>query len=88
MDQAATVVLAPWAQYGVVGSIVVALGVVCILLWRALSESRAAHLAEVKACNAQMLDLTIRKIESDNKLADAIEGMERVVETALATLRK
>ncbi len=39
--------------------------------------------AELKGCNAQMLDLATRKIESDNKLAMALEGLERVVETAL-----
>ncbi len=39
--------------------------------------------SELKGCNAQMLDLSSRKIESDNKLANALEGLERVVETAL-----
>ncbi len=38
---------------------------------------------ELKSCNAQMLDLTTKKIESDNKLAAALEGLERVVETAM-----
>jgi hypothetical protein len=35
-----------------------------------------------------MLDVTIRKIESDNRLADALEGVEKVVEAALAAMRK
>jgi hypothetical protein len=42
---------------------------------------------EMKACNAQMLDLTTKKIESDNKLASALEGLEKVVETALRAVK-
>ena len=45
-------------------------------------------LAEIKACSAQMLTLTERKIESDNKLADALEGLERVMEAAMASLKR
>lgn len=81
-------ILGPWAQFGLVGSVTIALGVVVIYLWRALHEAKAAHLAEVKACNAQMLDLTIKKIEADNSLAKALEGLEKVVDTALEALRK
>lgn len=36
--------------------------------------------AEMKDCNSQMLALVEKKIESDNKLAAALEGLERVVE--------
>jgi molybdenum cofactor biosynthesis enzyme MoaA len=83
-----TAILGPWAQLGIVGSVVIALAVVVIYLWRAWHASKDAHLAEVKSCADRMLDLTIRKIESDNKLADALEGVEKVVEAALAALRK
>lgn len=85
MDPATQAVIAPWMQLGVVGSVVIALGIVCVFLWRSLSEARSAHLAEVKFCAAQTLDITIKKIESDNKLADALEGLEKLVETALRT---
>jgi hypothetical protein len=81
-------VIAPWMQLGVVGSVVIALGVVCAYLWRSLIASRDAHLAEVKACAAQTLEITVKKIESDNKLADALEGVERVVEAALAAIKR
>ena len=81
-------IIGPWAQLGIVGSVVIALAIVVIYLWRALHEAKAAHLAEVKACGAQMLDMTVKKIESDNKLADALEGVEKIVEAALAALRK
>lgn len=44
--------------------------------------------AEVKACSTQLLAITEKKIESDNKLSDAIEGSTRVSEAMLAQLRK
>jgi len=37
-------------------------------------------LAQQQECHAQTLDITIKKIESDNRLADALEGLERVIE--------
>ena len=80
--------LGPWAQLGVVGSVVVALSGTVVLLWRALSHTRAEHLDELRNCHAQTLDITVRKIESDNKLAHALEGLEAVVKTALDTLRR
>jgi hypothetical protein len=43
---------------------------------------------EMKECNAQMLDLTTKKIDSDNKLASALEGVEKVVEAALSALKR
>jgi hypothetical protein len=81
-------IIAPWLQLGIAGSVTIALAVAVIYLWRSWVEAKEAHLAEVKACAAQMLDMTIRKIESDNKLADALEGVEKVVEAALAAMRK
>jgi len=38
---------------------------------------------EIKACNAVMLDLTNRKIESDNKMTTALEAIRSVVETVM-----
>jgi hypothetical protein len=81
-------ILGPWAQLGIVGSVVIALGLCVIYLWRQLTDSRAAHLAEVKACAAQTLDIAMKKIESDNNLARALEGVEKIVETALDALKK
>lgn len=81
-------IVAPWAQLGIIGTVTLALGVATIYLWRELRAAKAEHLAEVKACAAQMLDVTVKKIESDNKLADALEGVEKVVEAALAALRR
>jgi hypothetical protein len=44
--------------------------------------------AEIKSCSAQMLAITEKKIESDNKLADAIDASTRVSEAMLAQVRK
>lgn len=84
----AAAVIAPWMQLGVVGSVVIALGIVCVYLWRSLTVARADHLAEVKACAAQTLDITVKKIEGDHRLADALEGNSKVMEMALQQLRK
>ena len=59
----------------------VALAGIALWLGRAL-------FAEIKACHAAMMDMLTRKIESDNKLADAIEANARVTEAAIATMRK
>lgn len=42
-----------------------------------------ALFTEMKACHAQMVDMMVKKIESDNKMADALGGLERVIETTL-----
>lgn len=89
MDAALTAAgLGPWTQLGIVGSVVVALSGTVVLLWRALSQTRIEHMADVRSAHAQTLDITIRKIESDNALAHALEGVEKVVAAALDALKK
>jgi hypothetical protein len=89
MDPALTAAgLGPWAQLGIVGSVVVALSGTVVLLWRALSQTRVEHMADVRSAHSQTLDITIRKIESDNNLARALEGVEKVVAAALDALKK
>ena len=88
MDQVTSAVLGPWQQLGLVGSIVIALGAALAWTVRMLLSANKDHLSEVRACSAQVQDLTLKKIESDNKLADALEGLERVVETALGALKR
>jgi hypothetical protein len=73
MDPALNAIIAPWAQLGIVGSIVLALGVTVYLQWRHIVELYAAHLADVKACAASNADLLLKKTESDNALANALE---------------
>jgi hypothetical protein len=73
MDPALNGIIAPWAQMGIVGSIVLALGVTVYLQWRHIVDLYAAHLADVKACAASNADLLLKKTESDNALANALE---------------
>lgn len=60
---------------------VVLFGLIAVWLGRTLY-------AEIKACSAQLLDITAKKIESDNKLADAIESSSKVMEAALVAMRR
>jgi len=79
MDPTLNAIIAPWAQLGIVGSIVLALGGTVYLQWRHIVQLYAAHLADVKACATQNADLLIRKTESDNNLANALERIsERI----------
>ncbi len=73
MDSALNGIIAPWAQVGIVGSIVLALGVTVFLQWRHIVSLYAAHLADVKACAAANADLLLKKTESDSNLANALE---------------
>lgn len=97
-DKVADAVITPWIQMGIVGSVVLALAVVVIVLWRrdtAASTARAtemremndARLKEVRECGAQYLETTKQLMTSNNKLADSLEGLERIVESALARLK-
>ena len=79
MDPAINGIIAPWAQLGIVGSVVLALGITVWLQWRHIVSLYAAHLADVKACAAANADLLIKKTESDNALANALERIsERI----------
>lgn len=73
MDPALSGIVAPWAQLGIVGSVVLALGVTVWLQWQHIKDQAAAHLADVKAAGERYADILIKKIESDNALANAIE---------------
>lgn len=69
MEKATDAIIAPWAQYGVVGAVVLALGFAVVLLWRRNVEQQGAHLADVRAFGEKYADLLGKKIESDNALA-------------------
>ena len=75
MDPALNGIIAPWAQLGIVGSVVLALGVTVYLQWRHIVALYAAHLADVKVCAAQNADLLVKKTKSDNNLANALERL-------------
>ena len=73
MDSTLNGIIAPWAQLGILGSVVLALCVTVYLQWRHIVDLYAAHLADVKACAASNADLLLKKTESDNALANALE---------------
>lgn len=75
MDPALNGIVGPWGQFGIVGSVVVALGAVCWFQWRHIRDVGAQHLADVKACGERHADLLVKKIESDNALANALERL-------------
>jgi hypothetical protein len=56
-----------------VGSVVLALGVTVYLQWKHIVDLYAAHLADVKACATTNAELLVKKIDSDNALANALE---------------
>jgi hypothetical protein len=73
VDPALNGIVAPWAQLGIAGSVVLALGVTVYLQWQHIKDCSAAHLADVKAFGEKYADVLIKKSESDNALANAIE---------------
>jgi hypothetical protein len=73
MDPTLNGIVAPWAQLGIVGSVVLALGVTVYLQWQHIKDCSAEHLADVKAFGEKYADVLIKKSESDNALANAIE---------------
>jgi len=83
-----TPLLGVWGQLGIVGSVVIALAWIAYHLWQKLHATSAAHLAEVKSCATVMQDVAVKKIESELKMANALEGLETVVRTALDTMRR
>lgn len=83
-----TPIIGPWGQFGIVGAVVVALGWAVVHLWHKLHAANDAHLAEVRRCGDEMREMAIKKIESDHKLANALEGVEKIVQTALDTMRR
>lgn len=88
MDPALNSVIGPWGQLGIVGTVVIALGWAVLHLWKSLNESRSAHLTEVRRCGDEMRDMAVKQIDSNHKLASALEGVERIVETALDAMKK
>ncbi|MFA5898630.1 MAG: hypothetical protein WC829_05900 [Hyphomicrobium sp.] len=97
-DKVADAVITPWIQTGIIGSVVLALAVVVIILWRRdiaaskayaadMREMSEARLKEVRECGAQYLETTKQLMMSNNKLADSLEGLERIVESALVRLK-
>lgn len=88
MNDPLTPIIGPWGQFGVLGLVVALLIWVAYHLWQKLHAAQTAHLAEVKSCATVMQDVAVKKIESELKMANALEGLETVVKTALDSMRK
>jgi hypothetical protein len=83
MEAATNAVIAPWAQLGIIGSVVLALGIVVAILWRSLNNTRDAHMADVKACSERTEAMLGKQFDSNNNLAKAMEGLERVIDSKM-----
>jgi hypothetical protein len=64
MDPALTGIITPWAQLGIVGSVVLALGATVYMQWQHIKTVTAAHLADVKAFGEKYADVLIKKSEA------------------------
>lgn len=88
MNDPVNTIIAPWAQFGVLGLVVSLLLLVTWHLWQKLNTSQESHLAEVRAYGAKAEVIAEKKIESELKMAHALEGLETVVKTALDTMQR
>jgi hypothetical protein len=77
---AVTILLAPWAQLGAIGAIVVGLGLIGWILWKKLEASRAEtnlaraeHLADVKSFGEKYAEALLENSKSNAALAVAID---------------
>lgn len=85
-------IMAPWAQLGIVGSVVLTLAAVNIFQWRrnetlqtkndALHEARRA---DGERCTEKYVDILVKNLETNNRMADGMEAFERVVDKVRPT---
>ena len=87
MDAAAQVALAPWAQYGILGSVVIVLVLVNIVQWRdrtellkTINDLHQARLADSDRGTVRYVDMLTKNAEIMNRMADGMEAFERVVD--------
>lgn len=88
MNDPVNTLMAPWAQFGIVGAVVIALAIVVIHLWQKLNTTQSTLLAKVEVNADNMRDLAVKQIDSNNKLANSLDGLETVVKTALDTMQR
>lgn len=88
MDAATNAIIGPWAQFGVWGSVTIALGVVVLFLYRSNDKRTEAHMAAVQKCHDTTLDITVKQIESQNRMSEALDGNSTVMKAALEALKR
>lgn len=92
MDAALNAAIAPWAQLGIVGSVVLVLGIVNVLQWKrgatmqlTIDGLHSARLADSKECTTKYTDMLVKNLETNNRMADGMEAFERVVDRVRPT---
>lgn len=80
-------IIGPWAQYGIIGSVVIAQGVLNVVLWRwgegkqkSIDALHEARRADVERCGDRFIDMLTKNLETQNRMADGMEAFERVVD--------
>lgn len=80
MEAATDAIIRTWAERGLVGAVVLALGIVAVIFWRKIDALHEARRVDAKECTDRYADMLARKIESDNRMADGMEAFVRVVD--------
>jgi hypothetical protein len=85
-------IIGPWGQLGIVGSVVLALGAANVFQWReraglqtkcdALHEARRQ---DAERCQEKYVDILVKNLETNNRMADGMEAFERVVDKVKPT---
>lgn len=80
MDAATDAIIRTWAERGLIGSVVIALAIVAVMLWRKVDALHEARRLDSKECTDRYTDMLTRNIESNNRVADSVEAFVRVVD--------
>jgi len=80
VEAATDAIVKTWAERGLVGSVVIALAVVAVMLWRKVDALHEARRVDSKECTDRYTDMLAKMIESNNRQADGMEAFERVVD--------
>lgn len=87
MDPALNGIIGPWGQLGIVGSVVLTLGVVNVFQWRKIETLQAtinalyeARRRDAEKCGERFVEMLVKNLETQNRMADGMEAFERVVD--------
>lgn len=80
MEAATDAIIRTWAERGLVGAVVLALGLVVVLFWRKIDALHESRRLDAKECTDRYTEMLAKNIESNNRVADGMEAFERVVD--------
>lgn len=87
-----TPIIGPWGQLGIIGSVVIALGAVNVFQWRRGEKQQAtidalheARRLDAERCTDKFVDILVKNLETNNRMADGMEAFERVVDKVKPT---